>query len=44
MMGRSPRSGKKDILLENDEAYEIEFMPMMGSYSDSKKKNMDKRS
>ncbi len=42
MMGRSPRSGKKkDILLENDEAYDIEFMPMMGSYSD--KKNNDKR-
>lgn len=38
MMGRSPRNGKKDVLLENDESYEVEFMPMM-----DKKKYMDKR-
>jgi hypothetical protein len=30
MMGKSPRSGKADkLLLDNDEANEIEFLPMI---------------
>lgn len=42
-MGRSPRSGKKDVLLEHDEAYDIEFMPMMMSRYSDKNKGNDKR-
>ncbi|XP_021954957.1 copper-transporting ATPase 1 isoform X3 [Folsomia candida] len=43
VMGRSPRSGKKDVLLEHDEAYDIEFMPMMMSRYSDKNKGNDKR-
>jgi len=37
MMGRSPRNGKAEkLLLENDEANEVEFMPMI-SYQEKSK-------